>query len=209
MASGTSHAVGREPSRAGYPAAMGVHRWLRTAEDVSALDRQAAALSAAVRRIPRSGRWGTALRGSWLGHPLHPLMVTVPIGAWLSAGVLDATGDAKAARTLVGVGLAAASPTILLGLADYADLDQRQRRIGLLHAAINTVALACFAASYGRRRAGGHGSGKLCSLLGLLTLSAGGAFGAHLSYAQGAGVYRWQSPTELAPHPAPSPAANP
>ncbi len=31
----------------------------------------------------------------------------------------------------------------------------------------------------------------------LITLSAGGALGGHLSYAQGGGVHRWQPPQEV------------
>jgi hypothetical protein len=112
----------------------------------------------------------------------------------MSAAVFDASGNEDTARKLTAIGVSAAPPTILLGLADYADLDQRQRRVGLLHAAVNTIALTCFAASYANRRNGRHGQGKLLSLLGLTALSAGGALGGHLSYAQGAGVHRWQSP---------------
>jgi hypothetical protein len=183
----------------GYPPVMGVHRWLRAVEDMRGLDRPAAAVSAVVRRVLGRVRVDAEVRGSWLGHPLHPLMVAVPIGAWLCAVVFDATGgDDEAARKLVGIGLAAAPPTILLGLADYGELDERQRRVGLVHAATNTVAVACFAASYRSRRGGAHTGGKLWGLLGLLTLSTGGAFGGHLSYAQGAGVYRWQLPRDRA-----------
>lgn len=30
-----------------------------------------------------------ALRGEWLGHPLHPALVHLPLGGWMIAGVLD------------------------------------------------------------------------------------------------------------------------
>ncbi|SFN05250.1 hypothetical protein SAMN05421805_102402 [Saccharopolyspora antimicrobica] len=33
-------------------------------------------------------------------------------------------------------------------------------------------------------------------MLGTLTIAIGGALGGHLSYAQGAGVRRWQNPDE-------------
>ena len=122
-------------------------------------------------------------------------MVTVPIGAWVCAAVFDTRkGKQDAARTLVGIGLAAASPTILLGLTDYSGLDERQRRVGLAHALTNTAALACYAMSYGLRRGGAHAAGKVLSTVGLVVLSTGGALGGHLSYAQGGGVFRWQTP---------------
>ncbi|HXT35321.1 MAG TPA: Rieske (2Fe-2S) protein, partial [Chloroflexota bacterium] len=30
-----------------------------------------------------------ALYGTWLGHPLHPALVAMPIGFWTSTAVLD------------------------------------------------------------------------------------------------------------------------
>ncbi|HEX2744435.1 MAG TPA: hypothetical protein VHO07_14745 [Streptosporangiaceae bacterium] len=32
-----------------------------------------------------------ALNGVWLGHPVHPMLVQVSAGAWLSASLLDLT----------------------------------------------------------------------------------------------------------------------
>jgi len=80
---------------------------------------------------------------------------------------------------LVAIGLAAAPPTALLGLADYSGLDERQRRVGFVHAVVDSTALSCYAASYVLRRRDAHTAGKL---LGLVTLSAGGRLGGHLSY---------------------------
>lgn len=174
---------------------MDFHKLLRRAEDFRAADGAAASLATAVRKALRGSRADGALRGSWLGHPLHPLMVTVPIGAYVCAAVLDfAPGNRDAARKLIGIGLAATPPAVLLGLADYAELDQRQRRVGVLHAVSNTAAAALFTGSYLSRRRGAHGRGKLLGMLGLTAMGAGGALGGHLSYAQGAGVFRWQSP---------------
>ncbi|WP_428834168.1 DUF2231 domain-containing protein [Lentzea roselyniae] len=170
---------------------------LRTAENLRAADRPAAAVATAARRLLRSSRLREVLRGSWLGHPLHPLIITVPIGAWVCASALDVrAGNEDAARRLTGIGLAAAPPTVLLGLADYDGLGPRQQRVGVVHAAANTAALACFTASYAARRREAHTEGKLLSLLGLAALGVGGALGGHLSYAQGAGVFRWQRPAE-------------
>lgn len=166
-------------------------------ENLRAVDRPAAAMARAVRRVLRDPRVDGAVGGSWLGHPLHPLMVTVPIGAWVCASVLDAgKADPGTARKLVGIGLVTAPPTILLGLADYSGLEGRQRRVGLVHAVVNIVAVTCFAVSYRLRRRDAHLAGRLVGLLGLAVLGTGGALGGHLSYAQGGGVYRWQPPAE-------------
>ncbi|MFI7674169.1 DUF2231 domain-containing protein [Actinophytocola sp. NPDC049390] len=174
---------------------MDAHKLLQWFEDLRQVDGVAAMIAGAVRKALRNSGTKAALRGRWLGHPLHPLMVTVPIGAFVGTAVLDlARGNREAARTLTGLGLAAIAPTALLGLADYADLDERQRRVGIAHATLNTVAVALFAGSYLSRTRGAHTCGMALSTLGLTVLSAGGALGGHLSYAQGAGVFRWQKP---------------
>jgi len=187
---------------------MDLHNLLRRFEDVRLLDGAAAAIAGSVRKALRKSGTNDVLRGKWLGHPLHPLMVTVPIGAFVGAAVLDlAPGNQDAARKLTGLGLAATAPTALLGLTDYADLDERQRRVGLVHALSNTVAAALFTGSYLSRARGAHARGTVLSALGLTVLGVGGALGGHLSYAQGAGVFRWQKPgsvqqTQAIPRPA-------
>jgi uncharacterized membrane protein len=172
---------------------MNVHDVLDKAESVRAADRPAAGLAAAVRKALR-GRWlDGVLRGRWLGHPVHPLVVTVPIGAWVSAAVLDLCGQRAAARYLVATGLLATPAAALAGLADFGELTVEQRRVGLLHASANAVGAAVFVRSYARRVQGRHAAGAFWTAVGLAVVSAGGALGGHLSYAQGAGVRRWTS----------------
>ncbi|UJW30449.1 DUF2231 domain-containing protein [Saccharothrix sp. AJ9571] len=173
---------------------MNPHQLLERVESWRAADGPAAGLADRVRRaLDRTGT-RRALRGAWLGHPLHPLLVTVPIGAWVCSAIFDfGTDDREAARRLIAFGLAATPPTVLLGLADYAELGPRQRRVGLAHAASNVTGAALFAVSYLCRARGAHRAGVAASLVGLAAISAGGALGGHLSYAQGAGVHRWQS----------------
>ncbi|WP_410573753.1 DUF2231 domain-containing protein [Amycolatopsis sp. cmx-4-61] len=168
------------------------HRALTAVEDVRALDAPAAALARQLRGAAGSVP-GRLLRGRWLGHPLHPLVVTVPIGAWLCSALFDLLpGQEEAARRLVATGLLTAPVAVLLGLFDYADLDERQRRVGLAHAAGNAVATALFGASYAARTRGRVARGRVLGALGLAMTSAGGALGGHLAYAQGAGFFRWQ-----------------
>src|SRR5512140_1702791 len=69
-----------------------------------------------------------ALHGVWLGHPLHPVLTDVPIGAWMTAAALDvasaANGDeglARAADFAVGVGLAGAAGAAVTGLTDWSE----------------------------------------------------------------------------------------
>lgn len=173
---------------------MFVRDLLNRAERVDTFDQQSAAAARLVRRIlGKSPGISGLLRGSWLGHPVHPLAVTVPIGAWVSAPVLELAFDQpETARRVVGFGLLATVPAITAGLADLAGLGTAQRRVAALHALSNGLPASCFLIAYVRRSRHGHPAGRLWAGLGLATVSIGGALGGHLSYAQGAGVYRWQ-----------------
>ncbi len=182
-----------------------MQRLLERLETADALDRPASKIAGAAEQF--RGRPGRILRGQWLGHPLHPVAVTAPIGAWLTAAVFDCfPGQERAAERSLGLGLAAAPAAAVLGLADFRDLDARQRRVGLLHLAANAVATSLCTASYVARRRGRLGAGRLLALGGLAAAATGGALGGHLSYALGAGVYRWQNrgpaqrPQEVSTH---------
>ena len=45
------------------------------------------------------------LHGTWLGHPVHPMITDVPIGALILATVLDVVGQPVGATWAIGVGL--------------------------------------------------------------------------------------------------------
>src|SRR6185437_7234285 len=84
-------------------------------EETEELDRLTAPVQRAARLLP-PGRVRDALYGVWLGHPLHPVLVQVPTGTWLSASFLDTwPGNERASRRLVLAGLAAAVPAGLAG----------------------------------------------------------------------------------------------
>jgi hypothetical protein len=58
-------------------------------EHAHRIDRLADPLNELVgRRLP-PGRVRSLISGTWLGHPLHPFLVSVPIGCWTSASLLD------------------------------------------------------------------------------------------------------------------------
>ncbi|MDG9706422.1 Rieske (2Fe-2S) protein [Streptomyces sp. DH37] len=152
------------------------------------LDAALGPLRRAVRALPLGGA-RDALHGRWLGHPVHPLMVQVPIGTWMSAAVLDLLpGQRRGADALVGLGLAAAAPAALAGWVDWAELRKPQMRVGLVHAAANVTAVGLYAASLGARLRGRRARGRLLGFAGLAVVSAGGALGGHLSYRQAASV---------------------
>src|SRR3954451_19195901 len=101
------------------------------------------------------------LHGSWLGHPLHPVLVQAPVGSWVSAGVLDAIPPLRPAATvLIGTGVATAVPAAMSGAADWSEQGIGVRRLGLLHAAGNSVALGLYVGSLVARARGRGGLGR-------------------------------------------------
>ncbi|MGR6316617.1 Rieske 2Fe-2S domain-containing protein [Micromonospora soli] len=165
-------------------------------EQATALDRAGDRLQRAVQGTLRSQRIRDLLHGVWLGHPLHPAMVQVPVGAWISAAIVDLLpGQRKAATALIGVGTASALPAAVAGLNDWAGLARDQRRVGLVHAAANVVGLSLYAGSLVARLNGRHGMGRALAYLGLSAASGGAYLGGHLAYKQGAQVS--QSISEL------------
>ncbi|AFM19886.1 putative membrane protein [Mycolicibacterium chubuense NBB4] len=172
---------------------MNLHHVLGSVERLRILDSPAATASGVARRLIGSGRLAQALRGSWLGHPVHPLLITVPIGSWIASAVFDVVfTDVAAARRLVAVGLVATPPTVLAGWADFPLLNRRQQRVGLVHAVSNFVGVVMFTLSYRAYRRERNEAARRYTMLGLAAISVGGALGGHLSYAQGAGMFRWQ-----------------
>ncbi|WP_338895324.1 Rieske 2Fe-2S domain-containing protein [Streptomyces sp. TG1A-60] len=146
------------------------------------------ALGRKVRSLPL-GRGKDLLHGRWLGHPVHPLMVQVPIGSWLSAAVLDLRpGRSREAGLLVGLGLATAAPAALAGAVDWAELHRRQQRTGLVHALANWTAVGLYATSLACRVQGRTGAGKAYGFLGLTAVGLGGMVGGHLAYRQASGA---------------------
>lgn len=142
----------------------------------------------------RNGAFKDALSGTWLGHPLHPLLVALPTGSWVGASVLDVLpGDnAAAARRLIGLGLLTALPTALAGSSDWSDTSGPEQRVGTLHAGLNMTAMGLYAGSWIRRRRRGgsasEGAGALLALAGAAVLGAAGYLGGHLAYSLGVGT---------------------
>src|SRR3712207_1827119 len=123
--------------------------------DVSTFDQAIESARRAVRSVLRPQAVRDLLHGTWLGHPLHPVLVQVPVGTWVSAGLLDAVPRLRPAATvLIGTGIAASVPAALSGAADWSEQEIGVRRLGLLHAAGNTVALGLYVGSLGARAIG-------------------------------------------------------
>lgn len=162
-------------------------------DELTALDRVLGPARRAVGQVLPRGPVKDALHGTWLGHPLHPMLTDVTIGAWTSAFVLDLAGGRRArpaADRLVAVGVLSALPTAAAGLADWSELGDREARVGVVHAAANWMAIGCYAMSWAARRRDRRVAGVLWGLVGAGVASVGGYLGGHLSYKRGAGVAR-------------------
>jgi nitrite reductase/ring-hydroxylating ferredoxin subunit/uncharacterized membrane protein len=168
-----------------------LERAMKRLERAEALDEPAEKLVKVVGPATRPRVVKNALSGTWLGHRFHPLMVPLPIGFWTGALLFDliATRRARwAADTLVGAGIAAAVPTAAAGLSDWADAEPDARRVGLVHASCNTLALLCYSSSLVARLLGRRKAGVGLGLAGATAISVGGYLGGHLSYVQAVGV---------------------
>ena len=170
---------------------MLLEKAMKRLERADALDEPAGKLAKVVGAATRPRVVKNALSGTWLGHRFHPLLVPMPIGFWSGALLFDlvATRRARwAADTLVGAGIAAAVPTAAAGLSDWADAEPEGRRVGLVHASCNSLALLCYSASLAARLLGRRKAGVGLGLAGAAAMSVGGYLGGHLAYVQAVGV---------------------
>ncbi|MFI3892144.1 hypothetical protein E4P34_08665 [Kocuria rhizophila] len=163
---------------------------MRALENARALDPvvRAADVLSSVATVNESVR--ELLRGKRLGHALHPLLIEVPMGTWLSALALDVLGgpdERRAARLLTGVGVLSAVPSALTGWAEYSGLQQRDRRVTVVHAGANGVATGLQAGSWLARRSGRHGMGRVLAVGAMSAAGLGGYLGGHLSVSRQVG----------------------
>lgn len=164
--------------------------WTLRLEELDVLDGAVAAVEPLVGAAFASGVRGRILRGEWLGHAVHPVLTDFVLGSWTSATLLDVVGgkgSRGAAQTLVGASLMAVGPTAWTGWAEWSESGPRDKRVGLVHAVTNGVAIGLYAASYLSRRRGRHSAGVALGLAGAGVASVGGYLGGHLASARGVG----------------------
>jgi nitrite reductase/ring-hydroxylating ferredoxin subunit/uncharacterized membrane protein len=133
------------------------------------------------------------LHGTWLGHPLHPALTDIPLGAWTTALVLDAAGGrnggmARAADAAIGLGIAGAAGAVVTGLTDWHHTAGGDRRVGMGHALMNTAALALYSTALVLRRRGLRGAGRGLAALGFVVATGAAYLGGALVYKRRIGV---------------------
>jgi uncharacterized membrane protein len=146
------------------------------------------------------------LQGKWLGHPLHPALVHVPVGGWIVACLIDGVrwmaGDSVALSRLalwcVGLGLLGALVAIAPGVADWSAVKKERPawKLGLYHMILNLIAAMVWAVNFGLRLEAGHGGGGvsapvlLTSAIGTVLVFAGAYLGSLLAFDQGVAIIR-------------------
>jgi len=152
------------------------------------LDRAAGAVRDAVHAVLPPGAVKDAAHGVWLGHPLHPALAQLPLGCFTGAALLDLTGmPGSGSSRLIGLGLASSAPAAMAGLVDYADGHEDQQRVGVVHAAANSAALACYAVSLLLRRSGRGRGGVAAGLAGYACATLGATLGGDLAFRHAVG----------------------
>jgi uncharacterized membrane protein len=138
-----------------------------------------------------------ALAGPY-GHPFHPILVTVPIGAWVSSLVFDIASRivdnpgflANGSVWLIAIGVFGALGAAMVGLLDLFAIPAgtRAHRTALLHMSLNLLITAAYVVNFLWRHGsyghpGGVATGPLVlSIVSLGALSFSGYLGGKLAY---------------------------
>jgi nitrite reductase/ring-hydroxylating ferredoxin subunit/uncharacterized membrane protein len=140
------------------------------------------------------------LSGTWLEHPLHPVLTDVPVGAWTIAILLDlialflgVAGLGIASAIAIGFGILAALGAIVTGLTEWMDVDPPELAVGVTHGLINIAATALFAISFVMRWTVNWqiaAANFIPALVGYVVLTVGAYIGGALVYRMGVMVNR-------------------
>jgi uncharacterized membrane protein len=142
----------------------------------------------------------TVLAGPY-GHPIHPALVTVPIGAWIAAfvfdlvsrGADDAPVFAKGAYWLIGIGIIGAVVAAMFGFLDLLGIPTGTRafRTALTHMALNLTVVVLFVVGFLLRHSRLHEPDGtpvgliVLAAVALVLLAASGWLGGKLAYRYG------------------------
>jgi uncharacterized membrane protein len=145
----------------------------------------------------------TVLAGPY-GHPIHPILVTVPIGAWVTSLVFDIASHlvtpggflVQGSEWLIAVGVIGALVAALAGFLDLFAIPTGTPafRTGLVHMTLNLAVTTGYAGGFAWRLGGYHHVSAVppgeialsAACLGVLTVS--GYLGGKLAYHYGVRV---------------------
>jgi len=138
------------------------------------------------------------LHGTWLGHPLHPLLTDVPIGGLTIAIVLDLFGVYDGANWATGLGILGLVAAAIAGFVDLDETDGKPRQYGGVHSTIMLAAILVYVVSMLVRLGVTPGSPTEATILaavGYLLIVGGAYIGGDLVFTFGNMVDRhaWRS----------------
>lgn len=138
------------------------------------------------------------LHGVWLGHPLHPALTDVPIGAWTAALAFDAIDGISGrddlrvgADAAIAIGLLGAVGSAITGLTDWSEVygGERATKVGVTHGVLNLAAAGLYTASWIlRKKRASRQKGVALSMLGYAIASFSAYLGGHLTFGEQLGV---------------------
>lgn len=174
------------------------------------LDRAGDAVAHTIHDAVLRGGTGTRtladmLHGTWLGHPLHPVLTDLTVGGWSLGLLFDLISlgnrtprSEDIADALTTAGTVAAVPTILSGVADYSTIPQNASGVGLAHSVSNDVAFVLQLTSINARKKGKRGRAIALSGAAMLLATLGAWLGGHLVFDKKVGVNHAESGEEPA-----------
>jgi uncharacterized membrane protein len=131
-------------------------------------------------------------------HPIHPILVALPIGLWVFSVVADLFFQFGWGRTVwkdvafytLGGGIVGALLAAIPGFIDFLSItDAKAKKAGIIHMVANLVALVIFGASFWLRWADTVGFLPAAfSIFGLVALGIAGWFGGELVFVHSMGV---------------------
>jgi uncharacterized membrane protein len=149
----------------------------------------------------RAKRPVSAVLAGPYGHPFHPILVTVPIGAWVSSLVFDIGAKvvddpeflAKGSVWLIAIGVVGALAAALVGLLDLFAIPSGTTafRTALIHMSLNLAVTVSYAINFVWRTGDTTdvATGQLVlSVVSLAALGVSGYLGGKLAYHYGVRV---------------------
>ncbi|GGM46975.1 hypothetical protein GCM10012275_17570 [Longimycelium tulufanense] len=151
----------------------------------------------------KRSKWPVSSLAGPYGHPVHAVVVGWPIGAWLSAAVLDVVSFsgyepaalARAATWLIGIGLVGALVAAATGVLDFLIVPRGTHawRIALAHIGLNSTAFVVFLVDFLVRWGGpderaAPTAAFVLTLVGVVVLAGGGWLGGELVFRYGVRV---------------------
>jgi len=172
-------------------------------KEISGLDSAAETVSRGIHDAVLKGGEPTrqiadALHGKWLGHPLHPALTDLVVGAFAFGSLFNLGGgelNRKIAKSLITAGAITAVPTALAGAADFSTVTKRAMNTAAVHGLLNSTALVLYLMSL---RSGNNEesttTSRIWSTLGFGVMFVSAWLGGKMTYNYRVGVNKAERP---------------